>query len=117
MVNIFKSLNPLNVLWLIVLLVILRAGWLLHMPATLQFPFDEPLGRLLLVTGAYTIPPFYNIVAAAAIVLIQALLVNYLVNHYNLLGKPTFLPALMYVMVSALFTPFLILSLPLLCNF
>ena len=59
----------------------------------------------------------YNVVAAGVIVFIQALLLNHFVNHYNLLGKPTFLPALMYITVSGLFAPFLVLSPPLLCNF
>jgi Family of unknown function (DUF6427) len=54
---------------------------------------------------------------AALVVFVQAILLNYLVNNFNLLGKPTFLPALMFVTVSSLFTPFLVLSPPLLCNF
>jgi len=45
------------------------------------------------------------------------LLLNYLVNFYNLLGRSTFLPALMYVTVASLFTQFLTLSPPLICNF
>jgi len=57
------------------------------------------------------------VLLAAIIVFIQALLLNYLVNHFNLLGKPTFLPALMYITVSGLFTPFLVLGPALLCNF
>jgi hypothetical protein len=54
---------------------------------------------------------------AGVLVLGQALLLNYLVNHFNLLGRPTFLPALMYVTLTALFTPFMVLSAPLICNF
>jgi hypothetical protein len=44
-------------------------------------------------------------------------MVNHLVSHYNLLGRPSFLPALMYVVVCSMFTPFLVLSSPLICNF
>ena len=51
------------------------------------------------------------------LVFIQALWINQIVNAYNLLGKPTFLPALMYITASSLFVPFLILSPPLICNF
>ena len=57
-----------------------------------------------------------SMLLASVLVFGQAMLINYLVNKYNLLGKPTFLPALMYITASALFTPFLVLSPPLLCN-
>ncbi|MFD2148181.1 DUF6427 family protein [Mucilaginibacter antarcticus] len=40
-----------------------------------------------------------------------------MVNQYNLLGKPSFLPALMYIVLTGLFTPFLVLSPPLICGF
>lgn len=119
MINFFKALNPLNILWLIIILFVSRAGYLLNAPDKTAFAFAEPVARLLLVPGTYLNPAAtgYNVFFAGIIVLAQALLLNHLVNHYNLLGKPTFLPALMYVTVSALFTPFLVLSPPLLCNF
>ena len=89
-----------------------------HLPAKTGFPFAELFSRLLYPppTGN-VIPPVLNLFLASMIVFMQAMLLNYLVNHYNLLGKSTFLPALMYITVSGLFTPFLILSPPLICNF
>ena len=118
MINFFKTLNPLNILWLAILLFALRAGYLFNAPAKIDFAFERLFSRLLLpLSDQYEISPFFNILLAGLLVFIQALLVNYLVNHFNLLGKPTFLPALMYVTVSGLFTPFLVLSPPLVCNF
>jgi hypothetical protein len=119
MIRFFKALNPLNILWLAIILLISRAGYLLNAPDKTAFAFAEPFARLLIVPGMYlnAASTNYNVLAACVIVFIQALLLNHLVNHYNLLGKPTFLPALMYVTSSALFTPFLVLSPPLLCNF
>jgi len=117
MINFFKTFNPLSILWLAVLLFALRAGYLLNAPALNGFAFTDLFARLLLVPGLYAIPSFYNVLLAAVLVFIQALLLNHLVNHYNLLGKPTFLPALMFIVVSGLFTPFLVLSPPLICNF
>ncbi|MGZ3873438.1 MAG: DUF6427 family protein [Mucilaginibacter sp.] len=119
MINFFKALNPLNILWLIIILFVSRAGYLFNAPDKTAFAFAEPVARMLLVPGTYLNPAAtgYNVFFAGIIVLAQALLLNHLVNHYNLLGKPTFLPALMYVTVSALFMPFLVLSPPLLCNF
>ena len=118
MISIFKLFNPLNVLWLAILMFILRIGYVAQVPAQLEFTFVEPFARLLVpVSYEYVFSPIANVFLAGILVLAQALLVNYLVNHFNLLGKPTFLPALMYVTITALFTPFMVLSAPLICNF
>jgi hypothetical protein len=118
MINIFKIYNPLNILWLVIILFITRLGYIFHAPDQLQFTFVEPFARLLVpVSYESAFSPGVNVFLASMIVLGQALLINYLVNFYNLLGKPTFLPALLYVTLSALFTPFMVLSAPLICNF
>ncbi|HVW94757.1 MAG TPA: DUF6427 family protein [Mucilaginibacter sp.] len=119
MISYFKALNPLNILWLIVILFLSRAGYLFNAPANTEFAFSEVASRLLIAPGTYLNPEptAYNMLFAAAIVLAQALLINHLVNHFNLLGKPSFLPALLYITTSALFKSFLILSAPLICNF
>jgi hypothetical protein len=114
----FRTFNPLNIFWLAILLFILRAGYILQVPDNLEFAFLEPFARSLIpVPYEHIISPGLNMFLAGLLVFVQAILVNYLINHYNLLGKPTFLPALMYITVSGLFTPFLVLSQPLICNF
>ena len=118
MISIFKVFNPLNVLWLAILMFILRIGYIAHVPDKLEFTFVEPFARLLVpVSYEYAFSPTANIFWAGVLVLAQALLLNYLVNHFNLLGRPTFLPSLMYVTLTALFAPFMVLSAPLICNF
>jgi len=117
MINFFKTLSPLNVLWLAITLFALRACYLFNLPIRIEPALTELVARLLLNPAYRPLPPVYNVLIAGLIVFVQALLVNHLVNHFNLLGKPTFLPALMYVVLSGLFTPFLVLSPPLICNF
>lgn len=118
MVGIFRSFNPLNALWLAIVLFVLRIGYMLHAPANIEFTFVEPFARTLVpLDYEHFFSPGANVFLAAVLVFIQALLLNYLVNRDNLLSKPSFLPALMYVTVSGLFTPFLMLSPPLICNF
>ncbi len=118
MINVFKALNPFNILWLAILLFALRAGYLFHAPDKIDFALNELFSRLLLPTSyQYQLSSALNVLLAELLVFIQALLLNHLVNHFNLLGKPTFLPALMFITVSGLFKPFLVLSPPLLCNF
>ena len=117
-VKAFRSFNPLSIAGLIIILFALRVGYAFHAPDNVGFTFLEPFARLLIpVAYEHLFSTGANIFLAAILVLIQALLLNYLINHYNLLGKPTFLPALMYITVSGLFTPFLMLSPPLICNF
>ncbi|HZY37803.1 MAG TPA: DUF6427 family protein [Mucilaginibacter sp.] len=118
MINFFKKLSPLNILGLAVVLLVLRAGYLFNLPAKIDAAYSAPFERLLLSTNLhYSLAPPLNVFIAGVLVFIQALLLNRLVNHFNLLGKPTFLPALMYITVSGLYTPFLVLSPPLICNF
>jgi hypothetical protein len=118
MISIFRTYNPFNILWLVIILILLRVGYLYHAPANIEFTFIEPFARFLFpVAYTYALPPAMNVFWASVLVFIQAMLLNHLCNHYNLLGRPSFLPALMYIVVSGLFTPFLVLSSPLICNF
>ncbi|RYD76869.1 MAG: class A beta-lactamase-related serine hydrolase [Sphingobacteriales bacterium] len=118
MISLFKVFNPLNVLWLAILTFLLRVGYLIEAPDKLQFIFVEPFARLLVpVSYEYAFSPGVNVFLAGLIVIGQALLLNYLVNFYNLLGRSTFLPALMYVTLTSLFAPFMTMSAPLICNF
>ncbi|MGZ3752434.1 MAG: DUF6427 family protein [Mucilaginibacter sp.] len=118
MIKLFRTFNPLNIFWLAIFLFVMRLGFAYHAPDKTEFPFIELFSRLLIpVSYQYVISPLFNVFLAGALVFGQAMLINYLVNHYNLLGKSTFLPALMYVTVSGLFMPFLVLSPPLVCNF
>jgi hypothetical protein len=118
MINIFRNYNPLTIFWLIILLFIMRAGYLIYSPANVQLMLAEPFMRAILPVGyANSFSPSLSMFLAAVVVLSQALLLNYLINVHNLLGKPSFLPALMYVVISGLFTSFLVLSAPLMCNY
>jgi len=118
MISIFRKFNPLNALWLAVLLVVLRIGYLYSAPATIEFTFVETFARTLVpLAYEHFFSPAANMLIAGILVFSQALLLNLLVNRYNLLGRSSFLPALMYITASGLFTPFLVLSPPLICNF
>jgi len=118
MIKQFRSLNPLNILLLALIAVILRIGVLFQLPDRLNFDIIEPFARFLIaipLENAFS--PFYNVAIALVITLIQAFIFNRIINGYNLLGKPTFLPALLYVTAASLFTPFVLLSPTLICNF
>lgn len=117
MIQIFRSHNPINIFWLVVLLFLMRIGLVFHLPQNLDASFTGLFSRLLITFPAKTFTPSGNLFYASIIVLIQALWFNYIVNNHNLLGKPSFLPALLFITVSGLFQSFYTLSAPLLCNF
>ncbi len=118
MIKLFRSQNPLNLILLAVIAIILRVGILYEMPVRLSFDFIEPFTKLLVpipLENAFS--PLVNIFIALFLMLVQAFIFNKVVNDYNLLGKPTFLPALMYVTIGSLLKPFLVLGPALICNF
>lgn len=118
MISIFRTYKPTSIFWLILVLLIMRLGYIIKAPDTVHFIFVESYIRSLIpIAYEDALSPVANIIIAAALVLAQALLVNYLINYYNLLGKPSFLPGLMLVVTASLFPPFLVLSPPLICNF
>jgi hypothetical protein len=118
MIRQFRNLTPANLFFLVVIGVVLRLGLLVHLPDTLEFEFAKPFLRFLIpVPTEPFFSPLVNISITFIIILIQATILNKIVNNHNLLGKPSFLPALMYVTTSAILVPFTVLSPTLLCNF
>src|SRR3546814_11798794 len=63
------------------------------------------------------ITPTISVLITVALTIIQGLLLNFVVNKYNLLGKPNYLTALLYITLASMLTPFLTLSSTLICNF
>lgn len=118
MINLFRRLNPVNVLVLIILAVILRLGILLNPPQQLNFSLFESYAYVLIdldTNSLFSVQA--NLMIALVLTLVQAMLFNRVVNAHNLLGKPSFLPALMYVTGSSLLVHFLVLTPALICNF
>ena len=118
MIQQFRSINPLNIILLIGIAILLRIGIFMDLPQKISFEFMEPFARLLIdipLQSAFS--PLGNVIVALAILITQALIFNKIINSYGLLGKSTFLPALLYVTTGSLLTPFLLLSPTLICNF
>ena len=97
--------------------IFLRLGVLMQLPESLNFDYIEPFARFLVAIPENAVSPFSNVLITLVITLLQAFIFNKIINDYNLLGKPTFLPALLYVTATSLFTPFVLLSPTLVCNF
>jgi len=118
MIQQFKNLSFLNIFLLLLVLYLLRIGLFLDLPKEINTGFLEFGHRILSEnTTQPLLSPFANVVIAGLIVFMQAMLFNKIINLFNIVGKSTFLPALTYVLASSVFTPFLFLSPPLICNF
>ncbi|MFN0255103.1 DUF6427 family protein [Pedobacter ureilyticus] len=117
MIDQFRSLHPLNLLLLVAYLILMRIAIFLNLPAELSFEILEPYTKLFINVPKNALSSEANVFFAAAITLVQALIFNRIVNNHNLLAKPSYLPALLYITGTSLFLQFLILSPALICNF
>src|SRR3546814_6917 len=118
MIDQFRKYTPLNVLFLSVVGLVLCLGVFLHLPDNLMPVFFEPaISNFTGKLSPENISPQANVLITLALTIIQALLLNNIVNRFNLVGRSSFLPALMYMTLASLVLPFLILSPILICNF
>ncbi len=118
MVNQFRKYTPLNILLVTVIGAILCLGVFTHLPNNLTPVFFEPaISNLIGKSYPGNISPEANVIITLMLTVIQALLINKVVNHFNLMGRPSFLAALMYMALASLILPFLVLSPILICNF
>ena len=118
MINLFRSLNPINLIILAAYTIFMRLAIFVNLPEKLNFEFLESYTKFFIqIPSTTTLSPILNICIATLIVLVQAVLFNRIINNHGLLAKPSYLPALLYITGSSLFLQFLILSPPLICNF
>ncbi len=118
MINQFRNLNPINLIFLAAYTLFMRLAIYINLPEKLNFEFLESYAKFFIqIPSTSSISPVVNISIAALLVFLQAILFNRIINNHGLLAKPSYLPALLYITGSSLFLQFLILSPPLICNF
>ncbi|SES26123.1 hypothetical protein SAMN04488023_15118 [Pedobacter rhizosphaerae] len=118
MINQFRKLNPINLVFLLAYTFLMRIAIFYELPAQVNFDFVESFNRLLIyIDLENALSPSANIFFATVVVYVQALIFNRVINNHNLLAKPSFLPGLMFITGTSLFMPFMILSPAMICNF
>ncbi len=96
----------------------MRLAFFVHPPESLNFEFIESYTKLFLsIPSTQLLSPIANVCIAGVLVFLQAVLFNRIINNHGLIAKPGYLGALLYIVSSSLFLPFLIISPPLICNF
>lgn len=118
MINQFRILHPANVFFLIPFALIMSLGAFLHLPAKMNPAFsDSSIINLIGFNIESQLSPLINVLIAVAFTFMQALYLNKIVNKYNLLARPTFLPALLYISFASMLNSFLVLTPALISNF
>src|SRR5690606_22393781 len=110
--------TPINIFWVCLVGTLLCLGAFLHLPEELTPLFLEPaVNNLFNINFGTDLQPHSNVLITLILTLLQAFFLNRIINHFNFLGKPTFLTALLFMSLVSVFLPFLVLSPTLICNF
>lgn len=118
MIDQFRKYTPLNILLLSAVGLVLCLGVFTHLPDNLMPVFFEPaISNFTGKLSPENISPQANVLITLVLTIVQALLINTVINRFNLVGRSSFLAALMYMTLASLMLPFLVLSPILICNF
>src|SRR5690606_25260934 len=113
-----RQFTPVNIFLVTVIGTILCLGAFFHLPQDLTPIVLEPaVSNLTGLEIGSNLSPAANVLVTLVLTLAQAFLLNSVINHFNFMGKPNFLTALLYMTLVSLFLPFLVLSPTLICNF
>lgn len=102
MVALFKDRSPATVIWLFILSFIVHSHFIISFPIV---PTGRNDGLLTLFLDRYVAPlsPGVLIFVYHAIVLIQALRLNYLFSDHRMYSRPNFLAAMVFILLTGIF--------------
>ncbi|MBC7829454.1 MAG: hypothetical protein H7122_17035 [Chitinophagaceae bacterium] len=117
MIGIFKQKNPGNTLLLLIYALVLKFPNFLHPTGPLQQPGDHYLYKQVIrFLQSFQLPPVLYSLLAFLLLFGQALLFNRICNAQKMIAKPTYLPAMAFILVSSLFVEWNQFSAPLIIN-
>jgi len=115
-VALFKDRSPVTIFWLFVLSIIVHSHFFVHAPTILATTSDGLLSAFL----HQYIAPFnaaFIILIYHAVILLQALRINHLFTDHRMYSKVNYFPAMVYILLTGLFTEWSSLTPALLANF
>lgn len=117
MIGIFKQKNPGNTLLLLIYALVLKFPSFLYPSQPLQLPGDYYLYvQLLRFVEPLHLPAIIFSLIAFILNFGQALLFNRICNAQKMMAKPSYLPAMAFILVTSLFIEWNQFSAPLLIN-
>jgi hypothetical protein len=117
-IRFFRSGNPLTVLLLLLYTLLVKFFYLLH-PSTFLADGSEGLLYHLLVQWLQSMvgpSPLFFTFLSVSLLLLQSLFFTRIVNHHRLFSKPTYLPAMCYLLFTSMLGSWNIFSPALLVN-
>jgi hypothetical protein len=104
-VGIFRNYNPFGIIFLFFYGLILRFASFIdpHIPMAQETDGFLYHGLLRGLSGIGKVTPVIYPILAYMLIFIQAMTLNSLVNNHKLLPKASFLPAMSYLLITALF--------------
>jgi hypothetical protein len=113
-ISLFRQKTPGNVMVLLFLCLLLKAPLFLYPKQISATENDEDLYHWLVnLINSSAGSALMASVVAFVLLYIQALTINYFMNEFKLLGKPTYLPGMAYLLVTSLLPEWSFLSSPL----
>ena len=117
MIGIFKQKNPGNTLLLLIYALVLKFPTFLHPSQPLQQPGDHFIyTQLVKFLHALHLPGILYSLISFIIIFGQALLLNRVCNAQKMIAKPSYLPAMAFILITSLFIEWNHFSAPLLIN-
>jgi hypothetical protein len=114
-IAIFKQKSPGNVAVLFIVGLLLKLPLFLYPKNIVARPIDGRLYQWLISLLPQNNAMLYSVIAFA-LLYIQALMINYMVNEYRMIIKATYLPAMAYMLITSLLPEWSYLSSPMLAN-
>lgn len=117
MIGIFKQKNPGNTLLLLIYALVLKFPSFLYPKAPVKLEGDHYLYlQLVSFLESLRLPAIVYALFAFIINLGQALLFNRICNAQKMIAKPSYLPAMAFILITSLFREWNYFSAPLLVN-
>ncbi|HEX8460407.1 MAG TPA: hypothetical protein VF623_03220, partial [Segetibacter sp.] len=103
MVSLFKDRSPVTIIWLFLLSVVVHSHLLLNFTGIIAVEDNGLLSVWLNKYGSYISTPLL-IVIYHAIIIIEALRLNFLFTDHRMYSKQNYLAAMVYILLSGIFT-------------
>ena len=116
MVSLFKDRSPVTIFWLFILSIIVHSHFFVYPPPITATNTD---GLLAVFLNKYIAPlsSAFIILIYHAVVLLQSLRLNHLFTDQRMYSRANYLPAMVYILLTGLFTEWSSLTPALLANF
>lgn len=115
MVSLFNNRSPIAILWLVLLCMVVHSNFVFSPIVVASFS-DNGLLSIFLKRYCIGQSPFLILMLYLVVVLFQALFINSIFNNHHMYSRVNYLPAMVYVLLTGVYTQWATLSPSLLIN-